>query len=175
MMISPEELRHLDSGPSHGERPGGAGTVEIVAICAGNAEQVLSRCREVLRIVIVHQDRQWPALEEWKRLLPEWFVHASAKSQSEEERERWLQWWRGLPPNERAQASDRQPWSLSDWLFWFQHDDRSWFWWDSIVEDQKTARVSVEVSGWPVALGSLEWLLRAAGAIQVWRQEDTVV
>lgn len=167
-MIPPEELRHLDSGPRHGEQLGGAGTVELVAKCPGGAERMLARCREVLRAVIAEKrDGRWPTPEEWEAILPGWFVQASSMSQSEEKREHWLRWWRGLPPDGRAQAAAEQPWSLNDWLFWFQHDDRAWYWWDGVVDDGDTVRICVEVTGWPVPLGALEWLLRASGAIQI--------
>jgi hypothetical protein len=45
--------------------------------------------------------------------------------------------------------------------------ERQWFWWDAKVEREGTLRVTVEVPGQPAPLGALDWLLRAAGAVEV--------
>jgi hypothetical protein len=72
-----------------------------------------------------------------------------------------------LPPDEQAQVAEEQRWTLADWLHWVQPSEREWFWWDAKVESPDTARILVEVPGDPVALGALDWLLRAAGATAI--------
>lgn len=166
-MIPPEELRHLDIGPRPGEQAGGVGTVMVVAGCRGDADSVAERAREALRAVLMHAGPPWPSLAEWQRLLPSWFVKSSAAERSREESERWLTWWRSLPPAERAKASRARRWTLANWLYWFQPEERQWFWWDMVIENSDTLRVVVEVSSWPAPLGALEWMLRAAGAADV--------
>lgn len=166
-VISPEELRHLDIGPRPDERGAEAGTVSCVARCRCDAGQVGERAREVLRVVLAQADQSWPALSEWRLLLPPWFVESSAGEQSLEEAGRWLSWWRSLPAEERASVARARAWTLSDWLYWLQPSERQWFWWDALVENTDTLRVVVEVSGWPAPLGALDWLLRAAGAVEV--------
>lgn len=170
-MIPPEEHRHLVSGPRPGERAGGVGTVMVLAECAGGAATVLARSREVMEVVVDHPSHDWPGVEEWRRLLPRWFVEACVE-ESDDEADRWLAQWRGLPPDERAAAEERRPWALADWLFWVHPSERQWFWWDATVEDSDRVRVEVEVVGWPQPLGALFWLLRAAGAVSATVHED---
>jgi len=49
--------------------------------------------------------------------------------------------------------------------------ERQWFWWDAEIGRDGTLRVTVEIPGWPAALGALDWLLRAAGAAEVVHDE----
>jgi hypothetical protein len=125
----------------------------------------------VLRAVLEHAGPSWPSLSGWRQVLPAWFVESSAPEQSREEAERWLGWWRSLPAEEQARVTRAQRWTLADWLYWLEPSERQWFWWDAIVESPDTLRVLVEVSGWPAPLGALEWLLRAAGSVEVVREE----
>jgi hypothetical protein len=140
------------------------GTVTVVGSCPGNAADVLARCREVMSVVLEYQTGEWPDVEAWRRLLPDWFVEACV-DESAEETERWLAEWRSLPPDQQAAADEGKPWSLSDWLYWLEPDEREWFWWDARVDDENCVRVEVEVAGWPTPLGALAWLLRTAGAV----------
>ena len=165
-MIVPEEQRHVEHGPRTDERPGGSGTIEVVAECLNDPKVVLDRSRQVLRQVLANSTTSWPTLEEWRQILPEWFVDACAPEQSVEENERWLQWWRSLPPGEKAQAANERRWTLPDWLFWMEPSERQWFWWDARV-DGSTLRVIVEVPGSPSPIGALKWLLRTSGALRV--------
>lgn len=170
-MISPDEKRHLETGPRPGERAGGAGTVTVVALCRDDAGQVGQRAREVLRAVLAHAGPPWPSVHEWRLLLPKWFVESSGREQSSAEAERWLSEWRSLSAEEKAQVTRTQRWTLANWLYWLQPSERQWFWWDAATEDPDTLRVIVEVSGWPAPLGALGWLLRAAGAVEVTPEE----
>jgi hypothetical protein len=132
---------------------------------------VAARAREVLRAVLAHAGPSWPTVSEWRQLLPAWFVEGSAPEKSREEAERWLGWWRSLPAAEQARVTREQRWALPDWLHWLEPAERQWFWWDAVVENPETLRVMVEVPGWPAPLGALEWLLRAAGAVEVSHEE----
>jgi hypothetical protein len=170
-MIPPEELRHLDVGSRPGERASGTGTVSVVAHCHGDAGLVGERAREVMRAVLAHVGPPWPSSDEWRQVLPQWFVEGSAPEQSREEAERWLGWWRSLSAEEQARVTRAQRWTLADWLYWLDPSERQWFWWDAVVEKGDRLRVIIEVSGWPAPLGALDWLLRAAGAVGVTHDE----
>ena len=165
-MIVHEERRHLESGPRSDEQPGGAGLVVAILHCPANATAVLTRCREVLRVVIDHQIGRWPKVDEWRQLLPGWFVDSSS-DESEEEVEQWLAEWRSLPLDRRAAAEEKRPWSLADWLAWLEPEERQWFWWSASVEDDNTLRVELEVHGSPAPMDAFTWLARAAGATSV--------
>jgi hypothetical protein len=174
-VIPPEELRHLTEGPRDGEVPGGTGLVEVLVRTSGDAGDLLRRCCDVLRVVVsASAPGDWPSEATWSARLPRWFVQAAAAEESEEQAAQWLAWWRGLDQEARARAARERPWSLADWLHWLQPDERQWYWWNGVAEGAHEARVFVEVSGWPAALGSLEWLLRAAGAESVNISESLV-
>jgi len=54
---------------------------------------------------------------------------------------------------------------VADWLYWFDPAsdvERSWRWWDGGVVDDDHFWIDVDVMEDPAALGTLEWLLRAA-------------
>jgi hypothetical protein len=170
-VIVPEEMRHLTDGPRPGEVPGGAGTVSVLARGGSDAGEVLDRSRAVLLMVLERSGPQWPAAEEWRSLLPPWFVAACGPPVPREETQRWLDWWRALGPADRARAESERPWALEDWLYWLTPPERQWFWWDATAGDG-TLRVTVEVPDWPAALGALDWLLRASGAAEVVHEDN---
>jgi hypothetical protein len=116
-VIPPEEQRHLDVGPRPREQVGGAGTVSVIARCRGDADRVAERARDVLRAVLAHAGPPWPAVSEWRQLLPAWFVGGSAPERSRAEAERWLSWWRSLLAEEQARVAQEQRWTLADWLY----------------------------------------------------------
>lgn len=170
--MTPEhELHHIDNGPDPGEAPGGIGLVTFDVECRGNAHEVYERAREVLRIV-VQQHETRPALDPWTRILPQWFLDACAPEQSPAEAERWSQWWRSLPREEQREVEAATPWSLQNWIYWFERENRQWYWWDAVVDSPDAMRVAVEVDGWPFPWGALRWLLKAAGAVDVKSDED---
>jgi len=170
VVIVPEEQRHLAAGPRPGEEPGGVGAITVLAR-GSEARTVLDRCRSVLAVILDHSGPEWPTVEEWRSLLPKWFVAASSPERSREDAERWLAWWRTLGPADQARAESEQRWTLADWLYWMEPFERQWFWWDAEIGTDGTLRVTVEIPSWPAALGALDWLLRAAGAAEVVHDE----
>ena len=163
-MIPPEELRHLSQGPRADEHPTGAGLVRVRFASSAPAA-VLARSREVLASVLAVPAPRWPAVAEWGRLLPGWFVEACAPDDASAE-QRWLDWWRGLEPSERTRVEREKRWTLDSWLSWLEPDEREWYWWDADTE-VAGGEVVVEVPGWPAPVGALGWLLRASGATSV--------
>lgn len=164
-MIPPEEQRHLTQGPRSDEQPGGAGLVRVV-VSAPDVQATIASAKAVLT-AILDAPAPWPSTEEWAGRLPAWFVSACAPEQTDAEKQQWLAWWRGLDPAARSEAEKARPWSLDDWLFYLEPDERQWFWWSAEAQDEHRGTVWVEVLGWPTPVGALEWLLRAAGAESV--------
>jgi hypothetical protein len=118
---------------------------------------------------VLNHQAPWPSDDQWRSLLPKWFVEACAPEQSKEEAQRWLELWRTLSPELKAEAEDRA-WSLLNWLYWFDprgDAGRGWTWWDAGVEDSATGWVDIEVEGHPYPSGDLRWLLRASGGVPV--------
>lgn len=164
--MTADERRRVVDGPLPDEEPDGT-LVPVDAVC-DDAGRVLARCREALAVVLDHSAGDWPSDDRWRALLPDWFVAASAPEPTPEEVERYRARWAAMSYQERrADAAAQKPWSVGDWVFWFDPDDRHWFWWDAELRGATEARVWLQVDAWPAPVGSLEWLLRAAGAREV--------
>jgi len=158
-----EELERVLQETAGGDRPPGTMMAQFTARCAEDAEGVLKAAKSVMCAVLVHSRDRWPPDDEWRSVLPEWFVSRCAKEKSEDEARTWLEWWRTLPHEQRAIAS-RENWSLSNWVAWFEPDERQWIWWGAWIEGPNSIRVTVAVDGLPFAWGALEWLFLASGA-----------
>lgn len=159
-----EELRRLEQGVKPGERPGGLGTVRFVIVTRKQPDDVLRRAKEVLATVVRHSLDAWPSKDEWRTLLPTWFLGACGPERTLQETELWLERWRKLPREKQRQAEAAMPWTLENWLHWFQPSNRDWYWWDALVDGHDRIQVAVEVDGWPFPWGALAWLFRASGA-----------
>jgi hypothetical protein len=167
-MLTPEdERRHLERGPAQGERLAGFGTTTVRAVCDGDAEAVLARSRAVMDRVIAQQLGEWPGDDAWPGLLPEWFVRACAPERTDEEEAAWLARWDRLSPEEREREEHAAAWTLLAWVYWLEPGERQWWWWDAAIEGPEMIVVEVTIDDWPTPLGALEWLLRAAGAVNV--------
>ena len=59
---------------------------------------VVARAREVMVAVVPLSAEEVESESASPSRLPAWFVQACAPAQSEEDRARWLAWWRALPP-----------------------------------------------------------------------------
>jgi hypothetical protein len=158
------ELRRIECGPQHSEEPDGLGLIRFRARCAGNAWHVLDRAKSVLKLVAEKGLGTWPSDDEWRRLLPTWFVSACAPTKTREEATAWLAWWRTLSPDEQARLARDEAWSVPDWTYWFQPGNRQWYWWDTALADEDNLLLAVEAREWPFPWGGLRWLFRAAGA-----------
>jgi hypothetical protein len=140
-----QELRHLSAGGA-GEAPPDE-LDELVVSCPGGAERVLAGAREVLKVVLGRPAASWPGVDEWKRLLPAWFVSACVDDREV-----------------RDCVLDR--WSLRAWIYWFQPDQRQWRWWDARAEGDRL-QIWLLVRERPYLRGALGWLFQAAGAEEV--------
>lgn len=58
-------------------------------------------------------------------------------------------------------------WSVGAFVFWFTPAERFWFWWSAKIENPDLFQVEVIAIDLPFPWGSLDWLLRASGAISV--------
>jgi hypothetical protein len=164
------ELRRLEYGPA-AELPRGLGLVRFITSTTGGVEAVLSRAKQVLARVDEYAPRR-PSDDEWRRVLPAWFVARCAPELSSQEAEAALSRWRAMSPSDQREAEKQHRWPLLDWLYWLEPERRGWFWWDANASDDSHAVVAVEVQGWPFPWGALSWLLRAAGADQVAPERD---
>lgn len=142
-MTPDDECRHLAHGPGAEDPPGTLDVIEVE--CEGGAERALARVREAMAPVLEHQEGPWPSLDDWKALLPGWFVEACVDDRQV-----------------RDCVLDR--WSLRAWLHWLRPDQRQWRWWDAEVVDGTHLRVRLLPLSDPYLKGSVNWLLTVAGS-----------
>jgi len=165
-----QELRRLTLGAGLEEIPQGSGTVRVIAQCI-DPEQVRSRAKEVLEIVVRISLDSWPDENQWRRVLPKWFVDKCGPDLTPAEAESEMARMRGLSKAKRDKIRRERPWSVSGWVYWFRPEQRQWYWWDAMLTEKGTLVVAIEVDGWPFPWASLKWLLCAAGAHAVEAEE----
>ncbi len=139
-MSPADELRHLREGAGGAPAPGELD--ELQAECPNGAGQALARIRQVLERVIERSTGEWPGLEEWKAILPAWFVESCVDD-----------------VQVRDCVIDR--WSLRAWIYWFQPGQRRWRWWDA-SPGERSLGVRILVLERPYLRGALEWLLKVS-------------
>ncbi len=168
-MIKADEIRHLFSEPEADEQIGGLGICyRFYVQCLGDsAIDVLNRCKEVMQIILSQDDVTWPTPSSWHLLLPEWFVKQFSEDISQEDAEELL----ALPFNQRPSHPLWERWSLgwslSGWIYYFQKEERYWYWWNASVMSEDKLLIEIEVEDDPFSWGHLEWLFIACGATTV--------
>ncbi len=117
----------------------------VIADCPSPPpEQVLARLREVLGPVVAAPD-PWPSPDGWREILPRWFTDACSD-------------------DERVTTCVLDRWSLRAWIWWFQPAQRRWLWWDAEIAGGELRIRLLPTGAGSLLLGSLEWLLKVAGA-----------
>ncbi|MBI1927841.1 hypothetical protein HYR99_26830 [Candidatus Poribacteria bacterium] len=161
-------------GPFSQDKPQGMGIVRLKVICRGDSEIVLKKAKEVLISLVKNAISVWPWPDEnqWVKFLPQWFVSRCAEELTAEEAEKWLKWWSVLSWEEQQRVEKEKAWSLSDFLYWFHPEQRTWHWWDAHCPDRDSCWVEIEVDDWPFPWGAFDWLFRASGAISVECEEE---
>lgn len=144
----------------------------FVGATEAQSEAALQRCKDLL-IAVTH----WVApldgpvsIDDWKAHVPDWFVAACAPELSAAEIEDELRSWRELDSEGKARYDAERAWTFGDWIFWFDPNSdlrRSWRWWDGGTVDESKFWIEVEVRDDPGAIGTLTWMMRAAGALHV--------
>ena len=162
------EMLRLRVSPCSDDKPGGIGTVDFAITCQGNATEVMEKAKAVLLTVDENSIDNWPDDNEWKAILPDWFIDKCAPEMTREQADKRQSKWRRIFSRRRADTQAEEAWSLLNWLYWFEHDNREWFWWDGKVADENTIVCKAEVYGWPFPWGSLKWLFLACGAEHVY-------
>jgi len=136
----------------------------------GDAVATLDRCKELL-LAVTHWvpplSEQPVSLDSWRAHTPKWFLDRCAPPLSPTEAEEEVRGWRSLDGAEKARYEQERAWTFEDWVAWFDWSSdlrRSWLWWDSGTLDFDRFWIEVEIAEEPTALGTLLWMMRAAGA-----------
>lgn len=111
-----------------------------------SGETVLERARQVMRLVAVAQDQQWPSDEDWRRALPEWFLRSFDGHDAQE------------------LLAHPELWDFGSWLDAMKNP--GWEWW-SCHSDDRGGSVRAVAYAEPFSIEPLEYLLRASGASDV--------
>jgi hypothetical protein len=161
-----QELQRLEQNKT-GEQPHGLRTTLIIDL-GDKPDQTYDRIIDVSRLLARYgtywgskTDLQWPSGPEWKQLLPQWFL-ATFRDYSKEDCEKMMA------------ETPRQRWGELPWLFesWTElMNNRTWEWWSSRRKG-KTLEIQLLLEGWPYSVGSLEYLIKSAGASSVELNEN---
>ena len=159
------EIRRLTVGPQEDEPVPGVGLVQFVVNCTGNSDEVLETAVDVMRVICTTCSQGWSEEIDWRSVLPKRFVRTCAKEMSLEESERWLQRLQTLSDNEREEDERTRAWSVDNWMYWMNPNERVWQWWDAKVVSKERIEIRLAVDGWPFGWGAVTWLFRCSGAI----------
>ena len=157
-MTREEEIERLIAQPLDSNPPRGKLVCQFNVHCTGDASLVLRRAKEVLLTIL--QQNPWPSIDEWRRRLPAWFVERSAAEISQADASGKLNFFF------RKRRRNRR-WSVGSFVFWFTPGERAWFWWSAKIENPDLFQVEVIAIDLPFPWESLDWLLRASGALSV--------
>jgi hypothetical protein len=160
-MTNTDELERL-AGPDSGNVPSVAQALIPYRVrTVKDSQGILNRAKEVLEAVLRQDPEAWPTAEQWRDILPTWFVEASSDDISEDEAKRVLE----LPMEERLKFANQ--WSVEAFTYWFLPSERYWHWWSAMVVDNQTIVVTLAVDDLPFPSGSFVWLFLASGAASV--------
>lgn len=159
-----KEIDRVKGEPKSFDDDPGMPKVKYIVNCDGNAEEVLSRVKNILLCVLQNSIGDWPELNQWKNVLPDWFLKGFSNEMTDEEARVWLEKWRPMSPEEQARAEKEKGWSFSNWIGWFNPNERYWYWWDASVNNASTIDLTVLSKDIPSPHGSLMWLFVVCGA-----------
>ncbi|WP_140918256.1 hypothetical protein [Limnobaculum xujianqingii] len=118
--------------------------VEYVASCSvGNAEIISKESKKILLLINENSFPKWPDLNEWLSILPKTFTDLFSNSFDEED------------------------WGLSDWLYWFELENRAWFLWNVEQLDGISLKISILIYEHPFPSESLEVLFMKLGTSEL--------
>ncbi len=138
------ELQRLDA-IGHGQSHPIPGFCDVILVrCILPASHVLARVQSVLRPIFQHQHQPALSNEQWKTLLPAWFVDSLE-----------------YPGNDTHAIVDG--WDLEGWLYWYVAE-RQWWWWDAEVTSDDELEIVIDRHGEPAVWGDLRLLLCLSGA-----------
>lgn len=131
----------------------------------GDDRDVSKVCSEARRVLI--ELRATQSEELLRPTLTPSFLAAFRPPYSNDERVRLLERWRKSDRDQQLALEDEMGWTLSNWLYWFEPENRHWFWHSLTIRDQQRATLVAEVTGWPFPWGALRQLFVASGAAAV--------
>jgi hypothetical protein len=104
------------------------------------SKSTLCRIKTVMVLMAQCTESDWPSDDQWKEMLPPWFLESFATH-----------------PPERIRFPE--PWHYGSWLDSMR--DRTWRWWSSELTSLGW-RIWLTLSEWPYSIDAFEWLAAVA-------------
>ena len=164
------EQRRLREGLHGDEVPQGLCIDAFVVDCGIEPAALIARAKELLLCVNEQSESgKWPSDDEWKALLPDWFVAASGPDETREQALRNQVRFRAMSHEERVAYIRTDRWPVRNWVHLMKPDRRLWLWWDAYPMDERTAMVGIDrlIIPDPELPDEFVWMLRACGAADV--------
>lgn len=141
--------------------------VDCIIQCDEDAQEVLLKAVTVMKNLLSALQNKSVQQVDWPSTLPTWFTRRCSPEMTPEQADEYLKKWQSLPPEEQVQLERERRWSLDSWIYWFEEEERTWYWWSANIDGESRIVLSIQVPFWPTAIGSLEWLFKACGAKEV--------
>jgi hypothetical protein len=119
------------------------------------ATQCLARILAVVSIIAQQPRDAWPSDEEWRQMLPAWFVKSFATYTVEEAQALLAR----LPKEQWSEI----PWEFGSWLDAIR--GRGWEWW-SFKQAEAELQIHLTLNEWPASLEAFEVIVKASGGQQ---------
>lgn len=161
------EKKRLEEGVTAEEIIQGHGVDSYRGVAKGKAAASLERVMQLMRLVNSKGlEGNWPSANEWRRLLPDWFVEQCLPETTKD----------GHGP--KRSKPEKESWMLLDpWTFsvntWQMsmapastvQDEREWLWWDAKIKDPDTVIIGIDRLSdmLPEYPPEFIWMLQAAG------------
>lgn len=168
------ELRVLQSSAIFNfEKPQSMGDVQFIAFCPIEPIGPLKNLIDILTIIDENSlGRGWPSEGDWRNKLPEWFTNSFTTPLTQDQAEQWLAQWSMLSPEEQQRAEIEKDWSLDNWLYWMEPENRQWFISDlKLLRDRSSILINASVECRPFPWGALRCLTKACGASRLETEE----
>lgn len=164
--IQAEIQRLKNNNPNHTEYSGKM-KVSLTSSYGTDIEPIIDKVSNILLVILENSENQWPTLKEWEQLFPTWFIEKFAADMTKEEAEKWLKKWRKMSLKKKAKIKETMKWSLPDWLYWFEPQNREWEYHSISNISKDSFNFNILVDGWPFPHGAIDWLLKNCGVSSI--------
>jgi hypothetical protein len=133
-------------------------------ICVHNNKiECLPNLLTILRIIDekILLMKDFPTIDEWYKIFPPNFINKFAKEMTKEEAMNWMKNWQSLSLQEKMQEEKKRQWTFSNWIYWFEPDNRKWFLFSHTEINKKEFWLDIMITEVPTPLDALRWMLEA--------------
>ncbi|MEV7314527.1 hypothetical protein AB0N56_16470 [Streptomyces microflavus] len=107
------------------------------------------------------------AEEEWRALLPQWFVDRFAPDLTESAARSWGRRWRWASLAKRRSMEAEAGWEIGEWLYWFSRQNDMWRLLSFRKESSNVAILQIESADSYFPSKALEWTVQQCDAVVV--------